>query len=119
MKTASPMVQNDKLLCVEVYDSDENVTTLLRPDELERLSGERVVVWGNGEYLPSSVDLKKLFFDRHNFYVSLRAFGPFKSIKPAVQLYSIVRCAQERKRVFWTTRAGVQKAWFDPLFLKL
>ena len=76
-------------------------------------------IWGNGEHLKDAVDLKKMFYDRHNFYISFRAFAPFKSIKPAVQLGELLCRLQKNRRLFWTTRAGVKKAWWDSSFASI
>lgn len=120
MKTATIMTRDDRVLCVEMYDSETGICEIFNEsDAAEIFDSETVYVWGNGSFFEKCVDLKQIFFDRQNFYISFRAFGPFKSIKPAVQLCSLLDVARSNGRVFWRTKAGAEKAWWDPIFLKL
>ncbi|MGB0550454.1 MAG: hypothetical protein ACPGR8_15090 [Limisphaerales bacterium] len=120
MKTASIMVNDKRVVCVETYDTETCDCSILNPEGAADLfASETVYVWGNGEFFEGCIDLKNLFFARNNFYIAFRAFGPFKSIKPSVQLAALLSGAKTDGRVFWTTRAGVEKAWWDPIFLSL
>ena len=117
MKTASIMVRDDKVVCVEFYDSDLGECDILSFTEAaQKCEKDDVYVWGYGEHLDGTRDLKKLFFERHNFYISFRAFAPFKSIKPSVQLAEVLSGLRTEKRLFWRTRAGAKKAWWDASF---
>lgn len=120
MKTASVMVKDDRVLCVETYDTATATCDILTHDKaVSWADGAPVFVWGNGAFLANSVDLKERFHKRHNFFISFRAFAPFKSIKPAVQLAEVLEGACKNGRVFWRTRAGAEKAWWDHTFMDL
>jgi len=120
MRTASIMTKGERVLCVETFDTATDTCDVMTPEKAAAWAAEGpVFVWGNGEFLAGTTDLKDRFHKRHNFFISLRAFAPFKSIKPAVQLAEILSGACTDGRVFWRTRAGVEKAWWDNLFMEL
>lgn len=120
MKTASVMLKNDKVFCVELFDTESGECNIFSCEEAQKqCCGNAVYVWGNGEHFEGAVDLKTLFYERHNFYISFRAFAPFKSFKAAVQLGELLSRLPEQKRLFWRTRAGAQKAWWDASFEKM
>jgi len=120
MKTAAVMAKDNKVVCVETYDTETQVCDVMTCNSATVWATDGpVYVWGNGEFLENSIDLKKKFHERHNFFISFRAFAPFKSIKPAVQLAQVLEGALKNGRVFWRTRAGNEKAWWDNTFSRI